>query len=153
MLRDLAGKARMFSSPVAECRKKDVNRSGWIGPCLVMPRRFPPPWSVDNPDMKLGQDGYNGSAYADGHPLAYGGFDGRGLINKTPLDPLMSHSGGPHGPNHWAVRHSGASRRYCLGGRLYLGAAWSIEEMKNRLGVTGAQRRTYSPAMRVLCPG
>src|SRR6516164_9672189 len=81
--------------------------------------------------MKLGQDCYNGSAYADGHPLAYGGFDGRGLINKTPLDPLTSYSGGPHGPNHWAVRHSGASRRYCLGGRLYLGAAWSIEEMSS----------------------
>ena len=49
----------------------------------------------------------------------------------------MSHSGGPHGPNHWAVRHSGASRRYCLGGRLYLGAAWawSIEEMKKPPGV------------------
>ena len=100
-----------------------------------MPRRFPPPWSVVDPDMKLGQDCYNGSAYADGHPLAYGGFDGRGLINKTPLDPLMSHSGGPHGPNHWAVHHSGASRRYCLGGRLHLGAAWSIEEMKKPPGV------------------
>ena len=36
-----------------------------------MPRRFPPPWSVVDPDMKLGQDCYNGSAYSDGHPLAY----------------------------------------------------------------------------------
>jgi hypothetical protein len=69
------------------------------------------------------------------------GFDGRGLINKTPLDPLM-YSGGPHGPNHWAVRHSGARRRYCLCGRLYLGAARSIEEMKKPPGVTGAQRLT-----------
>jgi hypothetical protein len=63
----------------------------------VPPRRFPPPWSADDPDTKLGQDCYNESAYADGHPLAYGGFDGRGLINKTPLDPLTSYSGGPHG--------------------------------------------------------
>ena len=25
---------------------------------MPSPRRFPPPWSVDDPDMKLGQDCY-----------------------------------------------------------------------------------------------
>jgi hypothetical protein len=33
-------------------------------------RRFPPPWSVDDPDMKLGQDCYI-VRDADGHALAY----------------------------------------------------------------------------------
>jgi hypothetical protein len=32
-------------------------------------RRFPPPWSVDNPDMKLGQDCYI-VRDANGHALA-----------------------------------------------------------------------------------
>jgi len=27
-------------------------------PLLREPRRFPPPWSVDDPDMKLGQECY-----------------------------------------------------------------------------------------------
>jgi hypothetical protein len=36
---------------------------------MAEPRRFPPPWSVDDPDMKLGQDCYivrdgNGQALA-----------------------------------------------------------------------------------------
>jgi hypothetical protein len=33
-------------------------------------RRFPPPWSVDDPDMKLGQYCYI-VRDADGHALAY----------------------------------------------------------------------------------
>ena len=64
----------------------------------------------------------------------------------------MSHSGGPHGPYHWAVRHSGASRRYCLRGRLYLGAAWSIEEMKKPPGVdrrSAAHLMTRDEARRI----
>jgi hypothetical protein len=36
----------------------------------VKPRRFPPPWSVDDPDKKLGQDCYV-VRDANGHPLAY----------------------------------------------------------------------------------
>jgi hypothetical protein len=56
---------------------------------------------------------------------------------------LMSHSGGAHGPNHWAVRRSGDSRHHCLDSRLYLGAAWSIEEMKNR-------RRDRRPQYKIL---
>ncbi len=35
-----------------------------------MSRRFPPPWSVDDPDTKLGQDCYI-VRDADGHALAY----------------------------------------------------------------------------------
>jgi hypothetical protein len=36
--------------------------------------RFPPPWSVDDPDMKLGQDCYI-VRDADGHALAYVYFE------------------------------------------------------------------------------
>ena len=42
-----------------------------MGPQAVQPvtqRRFPPPWSVDVPDMKLGQDCY---IVRDANPLAY----------------------------------------------------------------------------------
>jgi hypothetical protein len=38
------------------------------------PRRFPPPWTVDEPDMKLGQDCYI-VRDANGHALAYVYFD------------------------------------------------------------------------------
>jgi hypothetical protein len=34
------------------------------------PRRFPPPWSVDDPDMKLGQPCFIVSD-GNGHALAY----------------------------------------------------------------------------------
>jgi hypothetical protein len=37
-------------------------------------RRFPPPWTVDEPDMKLGQDCYI-VRDANGHALAYVYFD------------------------------------------------------------------------------
>ena len=37
-------------------------------------RRFPPPWSIDDPDMKLGQDCYV-VRDANGHPLAYVYFE------------------------------------------------------------------------------
>ena len=37
-------------------------------------RRFPPPWSVDDPDMKLGQTCYI-VRDADGHALAYVYFE------------------------------------------------------------------------------
>jgi len=37
-------------------------------------RRFPPPWSVDDPDKKLGQDCYV-VRDANGHPLAYVYFE------------------------------------------------------------------------------
>jgi hypothetical protein len=37
-------------------------------------RRFPPPWSVDDPDMKLGQDCYV-VRDANGHALAYVYFE------------------------------------------------------------------------------
>jgi hypothetical protein len=40
----------------------------------VKPRRFPPPWSVDDPDKKLGQDCYV-VRDANGHPLAYVYFE------------------------------------------------------------------------------
>jgi hypothetical protein len=76
------------------------------------PRRFPSPWSVDDPDMKLGQNCFivrdaNGQALAyvyfeeeqGRHSSAscrprsrrayHVGFDDRGLVNKTPLDPLI----------------------------------------------------------------
>jgi hypothetical protein len=35
---------------------------------MTEPRRFPPPWSVDDPDMKLGQDCFI-VRDADGHAL------------------------------------------------------------------------------------
>ena len=38
------------------------------------PRRFPPPWSVDDPDTKLGQDCYI-VRDATGHALAYVYFE------------------------------------------------------------------------------
>ena len=41
------------------------------------PRHFPPPWSVDDPDTKLGQDCYI-VRDADGHALAYVYFSGKG---------------------------------------------------------------------------
>jgi hypothetical protein len=37
-------------------------------------RRFPPPWTVDDPDTKLGQDCYI-VRDANGHPLAYVYFE------------------------------------------------------------------------------
>jgi hypothetical protein len=37
-------------------------------------RRFPPPWSVDDPDMKLGQDCYI-VRDGNGHALAYVYFE------------------------------------------------------------------------------
>jgi hypothetical protein len=37
----------------------------------VTARRFPPPWSADDPDMKLGQTCYIVVRDADGHALAY----------------------------------------------------------------------------------
>jgi hypothetical protein len=39
------------------------------------PRRFPPPWSVDDPDTKLGQTCYI-VRDANGHALAYVYFEG-----------------------------------------------------------------------------
>jgi hypothetical protein len=42
----------------------------------LMPRRFPPPWSVDDPDMKPGQDCYI-VRDANGHALALGLFRGQ----------------------------------------------------------------------------
>jgi hypothetical protein len=41
---------------------------------VTEPRRFPPPWSVDDPDMKLGQDCYI-VRDASGHALAYVYFE------------------------------------------------------------------------------
>ena len=38
------------------------------------PRRFPPPWSVDDPDTKLGQDCYI-VRDANGYPLTYFYFE------------------------------------------------------------------------------
>src|SRR6185369_14778297 len=40
----------------------------------VPQRRFPPPWSVDDPDTKLGQDCYI-VRDGNGHPLAYVYFE------------------------------------------------------------------------------
>jgi hypothetical protein len=37
-------------------------------------RRFPPPWSVDDPDMKLGQDCFI-VRDANGHAVAYVYFE------------------------------------------------------------------------------
>jgi hypothetical protein len=37
-------------------------------------RRVPPPWSIDDPDVKLGQDCYV-VRDANGHPLAYVSFE------------------------------------------------------------------------------
>ncbi len=37
---------------------------------MIQSRRFPPPWSVDDPDMKLGQECYI-VRDANGHALAY----------------------------------------------------------------------------------
>ncbi len=46
---------------------------------MIQSRRFPPPWSVDDPDMKLGQECYI-ARDANGQALAYvfepGRFDG-----------------------------------------------------------------------------
>ena len=39
-------------------------------PTRVTPRRFPPPWTVDDPDTKIGQDCYI-VRNATGHALAY----------------------------------------------------------------------------------
>ena len=41
---------------------------------MTEPRRFPPPWSVDDPDTKLGQDCYI-IRDADAHALAYVYFE------------------------------------------------------------------------------
>ncbi len=41
---------------------------------LVPPRRFPPPWSVDDLDVKLGQDCFI-VRDANGHALAYVYFE------------------------------------------------------------------------------
>jgi hypothetical protein len=43
---------------------------------MAQPRRFPPPWSVDDPDTKLGQDCYI-VRDADGHAPAYFYWKGR----------------------------------------------------------------------------
>jgi hypothetical protein len=43
-------------------------------PTRVTPRRFPPPWTVDDPDTKLGQDCYI-VRNANGHALAYVYFE------------------------------------------------------------------------------
>jgi hypothetical protein len=40
----------------------------------VLPRRFPPPWSVDDPDTKLGQDCFI-VRDANSHALAYVYFE------------------------------------------------------------------------------
>jgi hypothetical protein len=45
-----------------------------MGCSQVPERRFPPPWSVDDPDMKLGQDCYI-VRDANGHALAYVYFE------------------------------------------------------------------------------
>jgi hypothetical protein len=42
------------------------------------PRCFPPPWSVDGPDMRLGQDCYI-VRDANGHVLAYATLDASGF--------------------------------------------------------------------------
>jgi hypothetical protein len=63
--------------------------------CLVPePRRFPPPWSVDDPDTKLGQDCYV-VRDANGHPLTYVYFEeerGR-LMRSTALSACLFHRG------------------------------------------------------------
>ena len=41
---------------------------------MTEPRRFPPPWSVDDPDTKLGQDCFI-VRDANGHALAYVYFE------------------------------------------------------------------------------
>jgi len=41
---------------------------------VMIDRRFPPPWSVDDPDTKLGQTCYV-VRDANGHPLAYVYFE------------------------------------------------------------------------------
>jgi hypothetical protein len=41
---------------------------------VTEPRRLPPPWSVDDPDAKLGQDCFI-VRDADGHALAYVYFE------------------------------------------------------------------------------
>jgi hypothetical protein len=43
-------------------------------PTSDQPRRFQPPWSIDDPDMKLGQDCYI-VRDANGHALAYVYFE------------------------------------------------------------------------------
>jgi hypothetical protein len=48
-------------------------------------RRFPPPWSVDDPDMELGQDCYV-VRDANGHALAYS------APTKTPVNTVQSGS-------------------------------------------------------------
>ena len=62
---------------------------GWrradLGDSLaLMSRRFPPPWSVDDPDMKLGQECIS-VRDANGHALAYVYFEdepGRRAVAK-----------------------------------------------------------------------
>ena len=41
---------------------------------VTVPHRFPPPWSVDDPDTKLGQDCFI-VRDANGHALAYVCFE------------------------------------------------------------------------------
>jgi hypothetical protein len=45
-----------------------------LGDLALMPRRFPPPWSVDDPDQKLGRDCFI-VRDTDGHELAYFYFE------------------------------------------------------------------------------
>ena len=63
----------------------------------VTPRRFPPPWSVDDPDMKLGQSCHI-VRDANGQALAY--------VYRLRDDPRTKLS--------WAVQREGATQNEFL---------------------------------------
>jgi hypothetical protein len=61
--------------PSFACQKTEAHfEPDQIGTAGMPERHFPPPWSVDDPEMKLGQDCYVVHD-ADGHALAYVYFE------------------------------------------------------------------------------
>ena len=65
-------KQRAFGSP--KWQLKQILYATLAASSCHAPRPFPPPWSVDDPDTKLGQDCYI-VRDANGHALAYVYFD------------------------------------------------------------------------------
>jgi hypothetical protein len=75
----------MFAGSVV-CRELRADFS-----MAVTPRRFQPPWSVDDPDMKLGQDCYV-VRDANGRALAYVYFVPTNLLLKCEVKVKMTSS-------------------------------------------------------------
>ena len=101
-------------------------------------RRFPPPWSVDDPDTKLGQDCYN-VRDADNHALAYVYFEdepGRRsvahLLTATPRGATAVIVGEPE--SCWGVLIGLAWTSACRG------MVWRTPERRGGLAAKSARR-------------